>query len=150
MWLTILKKAGFENISTRDISSHLSQHSQQWICLISEGALINATTEALPISIFRQSTRDHEIIDMPLYREFRDVVAQLEKPGFEDYQGSFAFTSQRCYDTQREKQKGARDDTSGYKFLSMFCVTVIIGRSVLMLRLTHKSSCINRLSSCNS
>jgi hypothetical protein len=50
---------------------------------------------------------------MPPYREFcGDVAVQLGKPEFEGWQGSFTFTSQRCYDTQREKQKGARDDTS--------------------------------------
>ncbi|EGI69028.1 hypothetical protein G5I_02196 [Acromyrmex echinatior] len=48
--------------------------------------LTRLPSEAL--NIFRQSTRSHEIIDMPLYHEFcDDVTAQLEKPGFEGWQG---------------------------------------------------------------
>lgn len=116
-------------ISPHAISTviYLSIHSNGSVSSQEVHWLTRLLTEALSIS--RQNTRDHEI-NMPPYREFcGDVAVQLGKPEFEGWQDSFTFTSQRCYDTQREKQKGARDDTS-CKFLS--------GRSMLILRL-HNS-----------
>ncbi|TGZ51299.1 Uncharacterized protein DBV15_07779, partial [Temnothorax longispinosus] len=45
------------------------------------GALANVTISTEALSIFRQSTRGHEIIDMPLYREFCGDVVAVGKTG---------------------------------------------------------------------
>ncbi|KYN05025.1 hypothetical protein ALC62_04081 [Cyphomyrmex costatus] len=66
--------------------------------------LTRLSSEAL--NIFRQSTRGHEIIDMPLYREFcDDVVAQLEKPSLES---STAMRADRKQPDERERTATSR------------------------------------------
>lgn len=84
-----------------------SIHSNEFVSSREVCWLTRLLTEALTVSMFQQSTRGNEIIDMPLYREFCGDVTQLEKPEFEGWQGSFAFTSQRCT-IRNEKNKRVR------------------------------------------
>lgn len=106
-------------------------------CFISGGWLTRLSTEAP--SIFRRSMRDHEIIDMSLYHEFcGDAVAQLEKPEFEDWQGLRLHS--RVNDVTmcntRKTKECKLGDTSGYKVLSMFCITVIARRVCISVTIT--------------
>lgn len=84
---------------------------------------------------------------MPRYCKFRgNVTAQLENPEFEDWQGSFTFTCQRCCDTRRKKDKKKRkqkdaSDMLRNGLLLTFRVTVIVGKSVFVVIIEQ----INRL-----
>lgn len=137
-YLTILKRVDFENFLARYISSHLSQHSQQWVCLILGGVLLIATTdestEYIPTKYKRPQDNRHATLSWILWRCSSTVgKTRSSKVG---KRGSFAFTNQWCYDTQWEKQKGVHDAIYRGKFFSMFCIT---DRSVLMLWLLHNS-----------
>lgn len=60
------------------------------------------------LSIFQQCIRDHEI-DMSLYHEFcGDIVAQLEKPEFEDRQDSRLLSRVNDVTICNEKNKRVR------------------------------------------
>lgn len=78
--------------------------------------------------------REEEINDTQLYREFcGNIATPLENPEFEGWQGSFAFTSQRCYNYDEKKQKD--HDVSGninsYRCFVLY--TVIAGKSEFIL-----------------